>query len=168
MTFGNEPFGEEQFGGADTTDTDVFLSNHRNPPKDGTPRDLALNQRQDVFFAANGDLAVVNGRDNVKQSAAIDVLHTVDPNIGATVKPTTINRIQSSIRTVLEQDPQIEGVVSVEPTSYDTENEQLHFGVTTTANDEYRIPIQSMSQVYTHDSDVEDEVRYALANEKRY
>lgn len=166
--FGNEQFGDGQFGGADVERRDIFRSDYSNPPKDGTPRDLAINQRQDIFFAQNGDLAVVNGRDNIKQSAAIDVLHETTPSIGGTVKPTTINRVQSTIRSILNQDPQIATVVSVEPVSYSTEDKELKFGVKTEANDEYVIPIQSMEQFYTHSSDVENEVRYSREDEKQY
>lgn len=142
----------------------VDTTDYSQPERDGSPRDLAINQFQDIFWAANGDLAVVNGRENVEQSAALDVLDRTDVEIGSSLTPTAINRVQSEIRDVLEDDPQLASIRTVEPSEYDESANQLTFTVKTVADDEYTVPIRNLADSYTTS---EDET-YLLSETKSY
>lgn len=106
------------------------------------PTDAELNEQKDIFVDEAGDISLVSGIDQLAQSVGIDIFDETQDFTGSKLTGLTIGRLEAQIRDGLDNDPQLDDIVSVTIRSFDEEAGNVFIEVVTTANNEFTLPIE--------------------------
>lgn len=96
---------------------------------------------EDIVVEDGGDLAMIDGFDNVLQSVALDARNVTYTGVGDQLTELNIYDMRSAIEDSLRNDPQITDPISVEPTQIDEETNEVTFEVTTKDNEEFTLDL---------------------------
>lgn len=103
--------------------------------------DVALDDDRQISLGHTGDLDTVSGIDDVEQSVGINAGRVVRPLIGEPLDDTTFARIEARLEEIIADDPQIEGVNSVDITEVNTSAGTVNVRIRSEINNEYEITV---------------------------
>lgn len=96
---------------------------------------------EDIILNEQGDVDLVSGFENVKQSVALDVRDVTNFQVGSFITETAIYEIQNSITQSLINDPQVSNPISVSPSLINTEENEIEFEVTLQDNNTFTLDL---------------------------
>lgn len=92
--------------------------------------DIEVFSDQDTRLDETGDLPLITGVPNIKQSLALDVLNETESRIAQRITNSTVNGLQGDIQTALQNDPQVDTIESIEVLSTNEQTNEIEIGVT--------------------------------------
>lgn len=112
-------------------------------PHDEYPTDLKIDTSRNVFLDATGDLATVTGDRGLEQSVAIHIGNATKRLIGASLTRTNLGLLEEEIREALNNDPQIEEIISVTVSEFDRRDNTVTVEATSVENHNYSFEVDA-------------------------
>ena len=105
------------------------------------PTDFDLNSDKDIHLDGANDIALVSGVSQLEQSVAIDVMDEIQEFIGGRVTGKNVGLLEERLRQGLNDDPQLDRVVSVNVVEYDRRDDSLSVDIVTIKNEDFTITV---------------------------
>jgi len=105
------------------------------------PTDLKLNEGKDIHLDTGNDLALVSGKQQLRQSIGIDVLDEISAFIGGRITGTNIGRLEERIRKGLDEDPQLAEVRNVTIEQFDRRDDTVEITAEVVGDDNFTLEV---------------------------
>lgn len=105
------------------------------------PTDLAINENKDIYLDEGNDLAVINGKAQLRQSVGIDVMDELQKFVGGRLTGPNIGRLEERIRKGLDDDPQLSNVRNVTIRTFDRRNNTIEITAEVVGNDNFTLEV---------------------------
>lgn len=104
--------------------------------------DYELTEDRDIGWTETNDISPVQGRDNVRQSAVIDVMNQTSSEVGDILDTDTIQTLLGNIFDSVNNDVQIGDVEEVRIVSINEAENSLRVSVVLYEDKNFELPIQ--------------------------